>query len=274
MWKDNEKAPVWEFLGWVVLLSIVCNVINLPLERYSIAFQEEGTLTVGYVIYAITGVFLETPNPLIATYITLKRHKKIDTVKDFCRLIFDTPNIAKTVLITGAFCAAALCMALIYGIPTGAPWYMFIIALPVMVIGGGIEEVGWRGFLQPALEEKFSFPIATILVSIIWYAWHLPIWLQPSSNHYGDSLIGFAIMIFVWSFIGAAIFKATKSVFACVMYHAFINAIGAVFDWNALFDRFPNQGGMYVYFCVALIAAVALTLCSRKDSINETILRK
>ena len=26
-----------------------------------------------------------------------------------------------------------------------------------IVLSGGIEEFGWRGFLQPALEKKFSF---------------------------------------------------------------------------------------------------------------------
>ena len=90
--------------------------------------------------------------------------------------------------------------------------------------------------LQPEMEKMFPFPIATSITAVIWCVWHLPIWVMPSSNHYGDSLIGFAITIFVWSFIGAAIYKATKSVLACAIYHSFINSIGAVYDWNDLFD--------------------------------------
>ena len=45
--------------------------------------------------------------------------------------------------------------------------------------GGGNEELGWRGVLQPALEKKFSFPLATVITALVWVAWHLPLWLIP-----------------------------------------------------------------------------------------------
>lgn len=264
MWKDKRKAPLWEFLAWLLLFSGGTTIITLFLEPYSVSFAENGTLTIGYIIYAFVGIVFSTPSPMWATYVTLKRNKKIPSVKAFCKLIFNTPHKLKTIIITTAFCVPALAVALIYGTPTGSPWYMFIAALPVMIIGGGAEEIGWRGFLQPELEKKVAFPLATIIVFAIWYSWHLPLWLHPSSNHYGDSLIGFAVMIFVWSFASASIYKATKSVFACVMYHSFINAIGAIFDWNALFDKFPNEIGMYAYFCLIFIGAVLLWVIADK----------
>ena len=69
----------------------------------------------------------------------------------------------------------------------------------------------------------------------------------PTSNHYGDSIIGFGITIFIWAFALAAIYKSTKSVIACALYHAFIDTIGAVYDWNALFDGFPGNVSTNVY---------------------------
>ena len=54
----------------------------------------------------------------------------------------------------------------------------------VTFAGGGNEELGWRGLLQPALEKKFSFPLASApladsgnesksdffaLLSLLWY---------------------------------------------------------------------------------------------------------
>lgn len=274
MWKENEAAPVWEFLGWVLFISVISEIVILILEPYSILFAKNHILTAGYVIYAIVGIVFTTPNPMIATYIVLKRHKKISSVKDFCRLIVHTENFTKTIFITAIFCGAVLLAAIFFGVRTGSPWYLFLIAFPILIIGGGVEEIGWRGFLQPALERKFPFTVATLMVSIVWFSWHLPLWLEPSSNHYGDSLVGFAITIVVWAFIGAAIYKATKSVIACVIYHAFVNTIGAVYNWNALFDTFPGKNGMIVYRCVALIAAIILWYyADRKEMNNEAYIR-
>ena len=129
---------------------------------------------------------------------------------------------------------------------------------------GIAEEAGWRGFLQPELEKKFPFPIATSITAVIWYVWHLPIWLMPSSNHYGDSLIGFAITIFVWAFVSAAIYKATKSVLACAAYYSFINSIGAIYDWNALFDAYPKSNGMLLYFGIVFALAIVIWVITDK----------
>ncbi|RKM59325.1 CPBP family intramembrane metalloprotease [Butyrivibrio sp. CB08] len=42
----------------------------------------------------------------------------------------------------------------------------FLIMLPLV---GFAEETGWRGFLQPMLEKRFPFPVATTIVAVIWY---------------------------------------------------------------------------------------------------------
>ena len=93
---------------------------------------------------------------------------------------------------------------------------------------------------------------------------HLPIWIDPTSNHYGDSVVGFGITILIWAFAMAAIYRATKSVIACAIYHAFIDSIGAVYDWNALFDGFPGSVSTNVYRIVWLTAGVVLWLIADK----------
>ena len=50
---------------------------------------------------------------------------------------------------------------------------MFIISI---ILSGGLEEFGWRSFLQPALEKKFSFLPASLITGIIWAIWHIPLW--------------------------------------------------------------------------------------------------
>lgn len=259
MWKDkSKKAPIAEFLGWLLFLTLLVKGILFLLEPFSISYMENGRFTAGYALYAVLGMFFATPAPFIALLITLRRTEKI-TVKEYFKRILYTPKPFTAILVTGLFCVIALVFALFCGTPNGSPWYMmplgFIIMLPFVGIA---EEPGWRGFLQPELEKKFPFPVATSFTAVIWCVWHLPIWAMPTSNHYGDSMIGFAITIFVWAFVGAAIYKATKSTLACAVYHSFINSIGATYDWNALFDAYPKTNGMLLYFTIVFAAAIVL----------------
>ena len=270
MWKnERQKAPVAAFLGWLLLVSAAVNAVLLLLEPYSVAYSENGVLTLGYAVYALIGLLFSTPSPVVALFITLRRKEKI-TVREFLGRFLETPRPVKTILITGGFCLAAFVFALVYGERNGSPWYLMplgcIIMLPFV---GFAEETGWRGFLQPALEKKLPFPAATVIVAVIWWAWHLVLWVMPSSNHYGDSIIGFAITIFVWAFAAAAIYRATKSVLACAFYHAFINSIGAIWDWNSLFDAFPKENGMWLWFGAVFAASLIITAFSggkRKDN--------
>jgi membrane protease YdiL (CAAX protease family) len=40
--------------------------------------------------------------------------------------------------------------------------------------GGTLEELGWRGFLQDILSDKFAPLVTAITVGVLWWAWHLP----------------------------------------------------------------------------------------------------
>ncbi|MDO5324939.1 MAG: CPBP family intramembrane metalloprotease [Clostridia bacterium] len=267
MWKDeNGRAPLGVFLGWILFLTILVELVLLALEPSAVAYAQDGKLTLGHAIYAVVGLLFSTPAPLIALYLTLRRAERI-SLREFLRRAVYTPRPLRAALVMGLFCAPALGFALCCGTPNGAAWYMLPLGFLVMLPFVGIaEETGWRGFLQPALEKRLPFPVATSVTAAIWYVWHLPLWLHPSSNHYGDSLIGFAMQIFVWCFAAAAIYRATKSSLACAAYHAFVNAIGAVWDWNALFDAWPKTGGMLLYNGIVLALVVGLwTVCDFRE---------
>ena len=266
MWKDkNKNAPIVEFLGWLLFLSLAVQGILLLLEPYSISYAESGRMTVGYMIYVILGMFFSTPAPVIALFITLHRAEKIK-VKEYFKRMLHTPEPITAIMVTGLFCVPALVFAVCCGIPNGSPWYMIPLGFMVMLpFVGMAEETGWRGFLQPELEKKLPFPVAASITAVIWCVWHFPDWLLPTANHYGDSLIGFSITIFVWAFAAAAIYKATQSTLACAVYHAFVNSIGAIYDWNALFDAYPKTNGMLLYFSIVFVLAVVVwTVADRR----------
>ena len=257
--KDAGINRMLWYLILVVLLAAFCFLtLNVWLQPYSIAFSETGKMTAGYLLYAAIGILFSTPGPFVAVLI-MSLFIERNGLKDMFGKIFRTEKKLKTSLITGGFCLMALVYALLYGTPNGQSWYLFIGGFIIMLPFVGIaEETGWRGVLQPELDKKMPYPFSVLLTALIWFVWHLPIWFDPTSNHYGDSIIGFGITIFIWSFSMAAIFKATKSVIACCVYHTFIDSIGAVYDWNALFDPFPGSVPANAFRVIWLLSSIAL----------------
>jgi len=270
--KKRTLSRLWWYLILIVLLSAFCFVtLDVWLARYSVAYRETGIMTAGYFAYAAIGVLFSTPTPFIAVLIIYIFKDKVG-LKQLFRDIFLTEKPLKTTLITGGFCLFALIYALLFGTPNGSPWYMFPLGFLIMIPFVGIaEETGWRGLLQPELDKRISFPFSVLIVAAIWFVWHLPIWIDPTSNHYGDSMVGFGITIFIWAFALAAIYKSTKSVIACAVYHAFIDAIGAVYDWNALFDGFPGTLPMNIYRILWLSASIALWLAADRREKNQPV---
>lgn len=56
------------------------------------------------------------------------------------------------------------------------------------------EEPGWRGFALPRLLQKYSPLKASLVLSVIWSAWHLPIML-------GRGLAGLDLLIYILVFL-------------------------------------------------------------------------
>ncbi len=62
---------------------------------------------------------------------------------------------------------------------------MALISFPIMIIGGGLEEIGWRGILQPALQKRFSEFFSTIISER--YMGYLALAVMVYSGHESNS---------------------------------------------------------------------------------------
>lgn len=117
----------------------------------------------------------------------------------------------------------------ISGYEKGAPLFATIFMIPMMLIGGGLEEAGWRAILQPELEKKFSFIVSTIMVSIIWWLWHLPLFFIQGAGQYGANHMAFGAGVLGLSFALASIKKITGSTWLCVLFHCIVNSLSGIF---------------------------------------------
>lgn len=107
-----------------------------------------------------------------------------------------------------------------------APLYMALLSLPIMIIGGGLEEIGWRLILQPELEKKMNVTFATLLTATTWSIWHLPLFFISGTNQFAWNFLAFSITVIGLSFILAAIYKTSDSIWLCILFHTVWNALG------------------------------------------------
>ena len=79
----------------------------------------------------------------------------------------------------------------------------------VAVLGGGLEEPGWRGFALPRLERRYAPVVATLILGLAWGVWHVPL--------YGP--LGFVVPL-VLAFFYTWLYNRTGSVLLCILLHA------------------------------------------------------
>jgi membrane protease YdiL (CAAX protease family) len=109
---------------------------------------------------------------------------------------------------------------LVGAVARGWPLLLAHYALQAAVIGLG-EELGWRGWLLPALLRTHSRAGASARVAAVWGLWHLPALLQGG----GGFALSFAALTAALSFLFTALWARTRgSVLAVALAHGAVNA--------------------------------------------------
>ena len=96
------------------------------------------------------------------------------------------------------------------------------------------EEWGWRGYLLPKMNEKFSTISMLLITGVIWGLWHAP--LTIVGHNYGVGYLGFpftgilAMCLFctVLGIFLSYISLKTKSCIPAVLAHGAINGFAAI----------------------------------------------
>jgi membrane protease YdiL (CAAX protease family) len=92
-----------------------------------------------------------------------------------------------------------------------------------LIFYGYGEEIGWRGFLQPALQRRRSTLTAAILVSVVWAGWHLPLFgiTDGYRSMPAISFVGFYLSILVASLVLAWLYQRSNgSLLVLAVFHA------------------------------------------------------
>lgn len=106
--------------------------------------------------------------------------------------------------------------------------YLFVLAWGT-IWGGGQEELGWRGFMLPLLQDRYSALVSSLFVGAAWTLWHLPLLLNANTTHGGWPLsqqLLWGATIFAGSILWTWMYNSTGSVLAVAVFHAGINSMG------------------------------------------------
>jgi membrane protease YdiL (CAAX protease family) len=135
----------------------------------------------------------------------------------------------------------------------------------IILFGGGLEEPGWRGYLQPALQEAYSPLTSGLVVGVIWAGWHLPLVFIPGTIQHTLPLGLYLLQLVELSILLTWITnRADRSVLPAILLHA-----GA----NALLNYYPVGGvagattplGLGLLVAALTVAVVALVITAGRS---------
>ncbi|MDS0476899.1 CPBP family intramembrane glutamic endopeptidase [Natrinema sp. 1APR25-10V2] len=94
-----------------------------------------------------------------------------------------------------------------------------------LFLAGALEEFGWRGFLQPRLQERRSELFAAVVIGIIWALWHASLTVGGTGAGYeSGEITGLFIGLPLFSIVMAWVYNSTRGgVLFVMLFHTMIN---------------------------------------------------
>jgi len=266
-----QRHPLLTFF---TLAYVLAWIVWLP---YVLGEEGTGTLALPVPIYYVgVGTFI---GPALAAIVVTKALAGPDGVQRLLRRILHWRVALRWWLISFLGIPALYAIATVLGsgsdlrpsvLVTYYPWRLAL----VFLFGGPLgEEIGWRGFALPRMEERFGPLRGTLLLGVGWAWWHLPLGLFTQWR--GDTAI--AIWLPFYTLVATAlgvfiawVYNHTGSLLLAMLIHAVNNAFGGVvrriFRDEEIADTVGSLGAvLYLPAAVLIIALTRRRLSWRRD---------
>ena len=198
--------------------------------------------------------------PVVAAVILVSGDPDPAFRKDYWRRVIDMRRIglagwAVIVLAVPVMTVLAVVMSAIFnGTPLalalesplqGAPQRVLALVVFTLFFGPIPEELGWRGYAQPGLQQRFSPLAASMLLGGVWALWHVPLFFVPGTYQYRLGAGTITFWFYLLNLIPVAVvygwlFAITKrSTLAAVLFHFMGNFVGELF-------ALPEPAGLWL----------------------------
>ena len=172
----------------------------------------------------------------------------------------------------------------VYEITRSTLWMYPIVGITsaIMVSIGALgEEIGWRGYMMPMLEELWGVKKSVIIGGIIWGIWHFPANFAGHNfgiGYYGEPWSGFLVFTIYTVFMGILltfVTRKTGSVWPAAFMHAVnntgLNILSAFYDSDKLQGvwKEPTIRMLLQMIPVVILGAWLLIMMSREENMEK-----
>ncbi|MEB3806434.1 MAG: CPBP family intramembrane metalloprotease [Desulfurococcales archaeon] len=235
----------------------------------------------------VARMWLPAAGTLLALYVEGVR--SIEAVKDLVGLkSIEARYIAAAALAPLAVYTLSIPIALGLGGRLGpckglqeTPYALILLTIPLGVVAGATvnaavalgEEIGWRGYLVEAIDDRIGFTGKAIVIGVLWGLWHAPLiyygydFRIPLPGGCGESsggvpaLLVFTLFTVSFGSILLLLRVRSGSVYAAAIGHGVINGIAGSFSVIVYGNRLLTPpAGLAVSISAVLVAFVMTRL--------------
>jgi len=159
-----------------------------------------------------------------------------------------------------------------------SPLLLLPFIFQILVTGPLAEEFGWRGFALPRLLKSWGVIPASLMLSLIWCAWHLPLFAFVGSTHFKFGWFTPEFWLFLGSIIplglmiGLTYSSNRSSLLSAVILHFIYNLTAnlmAPIPRDILISQVIIWWGLgVIYIAVAMIAMFRFLHPTNRISMN------
>jgi membrane protease YdiL (CAAX protease family) len=155
--------------------------------------------------------------------------------------------------------------------PQGVSRLAFVLPFLLIELIANGEEIGWRGYVLPRLQARYSALPASLITGVVWGLWHLPKFL----NHWDWTYFAlFMLDTAAKSVILAWMYNGTRgSLLIVVLAHGFWNTAG-IFLPTANTLSSEGIGAFAVQVLMQLIIAAVIVALAGAANLSRTEARQ
>ncbi|MEO6304781.1 MAG: type II CAAX endopeptidase family protein [Bacteroidia bacterium] len=221
-----------QLLTYFGLAYFISWIIWLPLYGHHFGLTNLPTLPFNHAIGGL--------GPLIASFLTTWIYSKNDGIKKLLKKCFQVrPLIYLTIALLSPFLLAILASIINYFVAKTSinlsdllttkefpNFNLLTFFIYNLIFFGFGEEIGWRGFALPRLQNKLNALTASIVLTVLWALWHLPLFLYRPGYTSMDlaGILGWVFSLLTGSILLTWLYNSSKgSILICAVFHSTID---------------------------------------------------